>query len=180
MKWRGSSFAFGQSIDVIAASVSAVVNPNGAFSYIRKTAATSTTAALLSYSGTPGRFIGPETFSLPAVTVTSGNIFLHPGSTSGAVGIRWTAPFSGQISLTGRFIKDTTTGTSDGVNVSVYKNNTIAVVAPRLINLADPIYQYNSASTSVIPGDTVDFLIDRNANFSSDHTNCTILQIVYN
>ncbi len=168
------------SWNLIASNTTATTNPNGVYSFIRKSSATSTTANLLTYSGTPGSFQGPDAFSTPLCQFLSAtNLFLHPGLSSAnqVVGVRWTSPVTGNLVVSGTFVKDTTTGTSDGVRVSVQKNNTTTVVSPTLINTASPTFTYSLVPVSVVIGDVLDLVIQWNANGSADHTNVSLLQI---
>lgn len=168
------------SWNLIASNTTATTNPNGVYSFIRKSSATSTTANLLTYSGTPGRFQGPDAFSTPLCQFLSAtNLFLHPGLSPAnqVVGVRWTSPVTGNLVVSGTFVKDTTTGTSDGVRVSVQKNNTTTVVSPTLINTASPTFTYSLVPVSVVIGDVLDLVIQWNANGSADHTNVSLLQI---
>ena len=168
------------SWNLIASNTTATTNPNGVYSFIRKSSATSTTANLLTYSGTPGSFQGPDAFSTPLCQFLSAtNLFLHPGISAAnqVVGVRWTSPVTGNLVVSGTFVKDTTTGTSDGVRVSVQKNNTTTVVSPTLINTASPTFTYSLVPVSVVIGDVLDLVIQWNANGSADHTNVSLLQI---
>ena len=176
--WVGSGRfeAANNAIDLIALASAATANPFGSLSAIRKAAADSTSSSLLTYSGV-GNFTGNESFSLPVITASAGNMFLHPGSTSKAVGIRWVSPISGTVLVSGRYVKDTTTGASDGVRVSVYRNGSSVIVTPTLINAASPVYEYTNVAASVSIGDTLDLIIDSNTTPNSDHTNCTSLSI---
>lgn len=167
------------SIDIIQIGSTATSSTSGNFTFIRKTTPTSSSAQLLSYAGPAGNFTGGQSFNTPLITFTSGNMFLHPGDGSAAVGVRWQAPESRSIAISGRFAKDNTFGISNGVNVSVYKNNTTSVVSPVLIDATNSIYQYTDVVVSVAQNDVLDFLIDNNGSFTSDHTNCNILKIRY-
>lgn len=179
LQYWGNSYRFTASgvIDLIALANAATSNPFGNLSAIRKAAANSTSSSLLTYSGV-GYFTGPESFSLPLLSASAGNMFLHPGSTSKAVGIRWVSPINGTVLVSGRYVKDTTTGASDGVRVSVYQNGSSVIVSPALINVVSPVYEYTNVAASVSIGDTLDFLIDNNIAVNSDHTNCALLRIV--
>jgi hypothetical protein len=167
------------SWNLIASNTTATTNPNGVYSFIRKSSATSTTANLLTYAGTPGQFQGPDGFSTPLCQFLSAtNLFLHPGLSAAnqVVGVRWTSPVTGNLVVSGTYFKQNT-GTSDGVRVSVQKNNTTTVVSPTLITPAAPNFSYSLVPVSVVIGDVLDFVIQYNANANADHTTVSLLQI---
>lgn len=168
------------TVNGITANANSTANPNGSWSFIRKTSITSSTVDNLTYSGTPGGWQGPEAFSLPVAIFSSSSIFMHPANTSSTVVVRWTAPFAAAVQVRAAFQKDTTTGSSNGVLVGVTKNNTTNVYGPSLLlNTSPTNVEFTGQTVNVAAGDVLDFYVNSNASFSSDHTNCTLLLISY-
>jgi hypothetical protein len=79
---------------------------------------------------------------------------MHPGTSVGVV-LRWTAPSSGEVAITGTARLGTTSGSS-GVSVEVKKNST-ALVGPSNITTTQIIDL--ASSTTVVGGDTIDFIV---------------------
>lgn len=162
-------------IDILATSASANANVFGNFRYIRKSTLASATANLLNYVSV-GRFNFTES-GLPIIEFYSAtSAFFHPGNASASTGVRWTSPLAGTVYVSGAFNK-TQVGSSDGVRVAVYKNNTTAVVSPVTINTAPASMSFTRTAVAVAVGDTLDFLVDRNANNNFDNTSCSLLRI---
>ena len=104
---------------------------------------------------------------------------MHPGFTSTTVAIRWTSPVAATVQISATFVKDTTTGASDGVQVGVIKNNATNVYGPTLINTSPTTATFTGGSVSVAVGDVLDFYVNNNSTANSDHTNLTLLTISY-
>jgi hypothetical protein len=171
-------FAAPTVVNGITANASSTTNPNGDWSYIRKPLITSSTVNTLTYSGTPGSWVGPEAFSLP-ILQAGASILMHPGDLSTTVAIRWTSPVAAIVQVAATFVKDTTTGASNGVLVGAIKNNTTNVYGPTLINTSTTTATFTGGSVSVAVGDVLDFYVNNNGSFASDHTNVTLLTLTY-
>lgn len=91
---------------------------------------------------------------------------LHPGNASDAV-IRWTAPASGTLDVTGT-VADTDGTCGDGITASIVKNGTMPWSAT--LENGDGVGKSPSITKNVSSGDTIDFILNRRSEYECDST----------
>jgi hypothetical protein len=175
-----------QALDTTAYSAlgdfSATNNPNGAWSYGYREWSGGNWQPFTPYTNHTTPYAGVDRWSTPqapepmvAHNNTGGTISyatirqppdmlnLHPGPASQSV-VLWTAPFSGKVTVEGRFQGIDTNGTSTRVYVS-----------HKLFGFTNYVNGYNVIvpfffEGSVAAGNTIAFGVDPNANYSNDST----------
>ncbi|OGG53775.1 hypothetical protein A2764_00225 [Candidatus Kaiserbacteria bacterium RIFCSPHIGHO2_01_FULL_55_79] len=98
--------------------------------------------------------------------ILGANGSLHPGNASDAV-IRWTAPVSGTLNITGT-VADTDGTCGDGIVASIAKNGTTLWSAT--LENGDGVGRSPSVTENVSSGDTVDFIVNRRSEYTCDST----------
>jgi len=180
-----------------SADYSITSNPNGVWSYGTSTTATSPFAPFTLYgvadttaynnanldrwSVVPGS--GPDDTAYPFlmvntgavsvtvldVTLTPGEMVLHPGALGEVSILRWTAPGTGVIGIDATFTGVSTSTTT--TDVHVLRN--LTALFDGLINIGgnDDTEHYGTTSLAVNAGDTISFVVGRgNGNFTFDTT----------
>lgn len=113
--------------------------------------------------------------SYDAIWVNGNNLYLHPDNDQTM--LEWKAPQSGEINIVGT-VKKYDIGGGDGVNVSIWKNNTMIWPANwQTIAYNDNIGKEHNFMTTVSAGDVISFRVDEGANNAYDTTiwNATII-----
>ena len=139
-------------------------NPNGVWSYGKMPSLASTSLIL---STVPSSAAWSDSTSLPLFIYNSNLVLIDshtPGDANTTAVIRWTSPFSGNISIDSLVTKTITPG--DGVTFAVYKNST-PLFTGTAINGPSGASAY-LGTTTVALGDFIDFKVDRNSTANSD------------
>ena len=154
------------------------LNPNSTWSYGYTTSLTSTSITLLVTSSSTG-WTGPGLFTTPLFVVSAGlsAILSHTPINLGGNTVnvlRWTSPYTGNISVAAVFTKTGTGG--NGVTPRIYKGGTL-VFNGGTITIGGTVTASFSGTVSVSAGDTLDFKVGDNAEFSSDQFNYSLVEI---
>lgn len=119
----------------------------------------------------------PEVLQSSATTMTSPmrlapmGLTMHPGQQGQCAVVRFTAPEAGTYRMMGRFWAQNPTAGGTNVSTSVMRNGTI-VIDPAM-TISAPGTPTNNPFTwtgTLAQGDTVDFRVGANGNFTSDST----------
>jgi hypothetical protein len=104
--------------------------------------------------------------------VQPGEVDIHPGPDSHTAVMRWTSPIAGAITLVGLFgAGDHGTGIEGNVDVHVITTNGAGTVTGDLFDVLNtPSTQPFNLTTTVAPGNTVDFVVGNAGNWYYDST----------
>jgi hypothetical protein len=140
-------------------------NPNGVWSYGKVSSLASTSLILSTVSTSTGWQSSGSGLPFFSYNSVSALISSHtPDDANTTAVIRWTSPFSGNISIDSLVTKTASTG--DGVTFAVYKNST-PLFTGTAINGPSGASAY-LGTTTVVLGDFIDFKVDRNSTVNSD------------
>jgi hypothetical protein len=139
-------------------------NPNGVWSY-GKMPSLASTSLILSTVSTGTGWQDSTTLPFFFYSGVPALISSHtPADANATTVIRWTSPFSGNISIDSLVTKTGAAG--DGVTFAVYKNAT-PLFTGTSINGPSGASAY-LGTTTVALGDFIDFKVDRNSTVNSD------------
>ncbi|SDK56425.1 Glycosyl hydrolases family 28 [Pedobacter sp. ok626] len=99
----------------------------------------------------------------------TGNIYMHPDNSQAM--LEWQAPKAGTVKVTG-LVRKNDTGGGDGVNVSIWKNNTLVWPSGQwqTINYNNSTGFWHDINVVVAFGDVLSFRVDQRSNSGWDTT----------
>jgi hypothetical protein len=115
----------------------------------------------MTWNAPSSRWEGTEPFPLLGPT------YLHPGSNSDAV-LTWVANSAGTVRLFG-IVKDADAACGDGVSARIIKNG-LGIWGPYNLPNSPVLYLDHDFTTNVVPGDTIDFVVNKGGNTFCDGT----------